>query len=269
MSAALPNRIISASRRTDLPGYHAREGALRLMRLRKPVHSVFFWTRYPQRLVEHGPLYELTRWGIDNPFVHLTVTGLGGSRLEPHVPKTAEVIRTLDPLIEALRGEPRRILWRYDPVLLEKMTLADFSTLAWEFGSRGVDTCIISFPASLSLKGPLDPTYARYGLARHRMKNKLAFALRLADEVARFGITIHACCQQALVKESRSAIRPASCISADLARELHPRQIPLELPKDPSQRRHCYCVQSHDIGQYTDTCGSGCVYCYSKAGGER
>jgi hypothetical protein len=260
-------RIISASRRTDLPGYHAEACAERLRRLRKPVHSVFFWTRYPAALCDDGPLAELVRHAIENPFVLLTVTGLGGSELEPRVPSTSRVLAQLDALIEALRGDPRRLIWRFDPVIKGRMSLESFEALAEVFGALGVRTCIISFPAQLSLKGPLDGQYARFGIQRWGRREKLDFALCLAAAAARHGLTLQACVQQRLVDDAGGAVEPAACISAELAEALHPRRLPLELPKDPQQRRHCHCAVSHDIGRYDDRCGSGCAYCYSSAGG--
>jgi hypothetical protein len=267
LSQAPPTRIISASRRTDLPGYHAAECAARLRRLRKPVHTVYFWTRYPAALCGPGPLGELLREGIESAIVHLTLTGLGGSRLEPNVPATSQTLAQLDPLIEALGGDPRRVIWRYDPVLLEVMRLEEFEALAAEFGGRGVETCVISFPAHLSLKGPLDPHYRRFGIARHGRKQKLEHALRLAEVARRHGLSLQGCCQPWLVQDSGGRVPAAACISAELAARLHPRGLPLDLPKDPSQRRHCQCVKSDDIGRYSDRCGSGCIYCYSQAGG--
>lgn len=262
-----PSRIISASRRTDLPGYHAQVCVERLLRLRRPVHSVFFWTRYPAALTDGGPLAELVRVGIENPFVHLTLTGLGGSRLEPRVPPTAEVLARLDALIDALRSEPRRLLWRFDPVLRGVSGLETFAQLAAEMGARGVRTCIFSFPAMMSLKGALDPQYARFGITRWSRADKRDVALRLGDIAGRHGLELHACNQPRVVADCGGAVRAASCISAELAATLHPRGIPLDLPRDPSQRRNCNCALSHDIGRYEDRCGSGCAYCYSRAGG--
>ena len=260
-------RIISASRRTDLPGYHAAECAARLGRLRKPVHSVFFWTRYPAALAGPGPLGELVRHGIENPLVHLTLTGLGGSRLEPNVPTTGQVLGWIDRLIEALGGEPRRLIWRFDPLLNGVTRVETFAELAAQMGSRGVRSCITSFPAYMSLKGPLDPQYARFGITRWSRAQKRDFALELAEVAQRNGLTLFACNQPKVVADSDGALQAACCISAELASELHPRRLPLELPKDPAQRRHCNCALSHDIGRYDDRCGSGCAYCYSSAGG--
>ncbi len=262
-----PQRIISASRRTDLPGYHADTCAERLLRLRKPAHSVFFWTRYPRGLIGPGLLAEVLRVGIENPFVNLTVTGLGGSRFEPHVPSTDQILEQLDPLIEAFRGDPQRILWRFDPLLKGVMTHETFALLAHEFSKRGIYTCIISFPSSISLKGTLEAQYLRHDLQPWSRAEKREFTLGLKDVAERHGIHLMACNQPQLVSDTRGAVKPATCISADLAQALHPRGLPLTLPKDSSQRRHCNCHKSDDIGKYDDLCRSGCVYCYSSAGG--
>jgi hypothetical protein len=261
-------RLISASRRTDLPGFHADECARRLLALRAPVHSVFFWTRHPAGLLRPGPLHELVRVGLENPFVHLTLTGLGGTAIEPRVPTTREVLASIEPLIALLRGQPERVLWRFDPVLRGTMSPAGFAALARPLAETGIRTCIFSFPAQLSLKGPLDEQYARFGIERFSRVEKREAALRLLEVATRHGITLRACCQPSVVEDTRGAIQPAACISAELAVRLHPEQLPLALPKDPAQRRHCTCATSHDLGRYaTDRCGSGCAYCYSSAGG--
>jgi hypothetical protein len=259
------DRIISASRRTDLPGCYPDECAQRLLRLRKPVHSVFFWTRYPDSLVRPGLLNDVVR-GLESPFVHVTLTGLGGSRFEPRVPPTPQALSQLDPLIELLHGQAERLLWRFDPVLVETSPVERFATLAPELARRGVRTCIFSFPAHLSLKGPLDDQYARHGLSRPDRALRHDTALRLAEVAARAGLRLCACAQAQVVEDAAGAIEAASCIDAALASRLHSRELPLDLPKDPSQRRPCRCAVSHDIGRYTDRCRSGCVYCYSSAG---
>ena len=258
--------LISASRRTDLPGYHADECADRLLRLRRPVHSVFFWTRYPAALVRPGPLAEVLR-ALENPFVHLTLTGLGGSKLEPRVPTTREALRALDPLIVALRGQPERVLWRFDPVLREQISPRSFEALAGELARRGVRTCIFSFPSAMSLKGPLEAQYQRFGIRRASRVEKRETALRLAEVARRHQLELFCCNQPQVAEDSGGAIGPAACISAERAQRLHPRGLPLELPKDPGQRRNCNCSLSHDIGHYHDRCRSGCAYCYSSAGG--
>jgi hypothetical protein len=227
----------------------------------------FFLDALPKGLLQPGPLHELVRTQIENPLIHLTITGLGGTRFEPRVPTTNEVLRQLDPLIMLLRGEPERILWRFDPILKEAMDIKSFTTLSRIMGGHGIKICVFSFPSLMSLKGSLDEQYQSHGLSRWSRTEKRDFANRMAEIAARVGLTLWACNQPQLLEDTHGAILPASCISAELAQRLHPRQLPLVLPKDPTQRRHCNCVKSDDIGHYQDLCQSGCVYCYSSAGG--
>jgi len=260
-------RIISASRRTDLPGFHAQTLVERLRRLRKPVHSVFFWTRHPSAFSKRTCLGAWVHTEIENPFVHLTLTGLGGTAIEPRAPSTRVALNALESLIEVFGGEPRRILWRFDPIIHGQMSLPSFDSLAHSMSALGIEQCIISFPANQSLKGQLFDQYTSYAIATWSRQERLTFALGLAERAEKHGLLLSACAQPELVLDSRGVIPPASCISTALAQKYHPRHLLLDLPKDPSQRKHCHCALSHDIGRYDDLCQSGCVYCYSKAGG--
>jgi len=229
---------------------------------------VFFWTRFPEAFLRPGPLRDVLRL-IENPFVHLTLTGLGGTHLEPRVPPTDEVLRLLPSLIAEFRGEPERIRWRLDPLLREYHT-PDILCRLFEACSRlGLTTCIVSLPATRSLKGDLTPQLLRTGIIPPSPTEGCEFAARVADIAASFGIRLMACATPALEPLIRSGIISRSqCIAGELASRLHPRGLPADLPKDPHQRKACACVLSEDIGSYSDhRCLSGCAYCYSKAGG--
>ncbi|MBI5477436.1 MAG: DUF1848 family protein [Deltaproteobacteria bacterium] len=263
-----PRRIISASRRTDLPGWHAEWLAARLRALRTPVHSVFFWTRFPAAFVRPGPLRDALR-AVENPFVHLTMTGLGGTPLEPRVPPTDDVFATLPALIDLLHGQPERLLWRCDPLLRERHTPDRLARLFERCAAHGLRSCTISLPATQSLKGDLTPQLAASGIAPWPAGAGTAFVRQVAAIAGGHGIRLAACATPALDPLVREGvIDRAQCISDTLAARLHPRGVPLELPKDSHQRRACACVASEDVGSYTDhPCHSGCGYCYSKAGG--
>jgi hypothetical protein len=263
-----PQRIISASRRTDLPGWHADWLAARLRGMRTPVHSVFFWTRFPAAFVRPGPLRDALR-AVENPFVHLTMTGLGGSPLEPRVPSTEEVLGTLPALIAELRGQPERLLWRCDPLLRERHTPDLLARLFERCAALGLRTCTISLPATQSLKGDLTPLLAAAGIAPCPAGEGAPFVRQLGGIARVHGIRLAACATLALAPLVREGVvDQAQCISDALAARLHPRGLPLDLPKDSHQRRACTCVASEDIGSYVEhLCRSGCAYCYSKAGG--
>jgi hypothetical protein len=263
-------RIISASRRTDLPGWHAAWLAARLARLRAPVHSVFFWTRFPRAFTRPGALRDALR-AIENPFVGLTVTGLGGTALEPRAPSADEALRELPGLLCLLRDQPERLRWRFDPLLAGRHTVDGFRALCERFAARGVRSCTVSLLATQSLKGDLRPQLAAAGLRPWDRAEALDFVARLAEAAAGFGVRLAACATPALAPlEERRVIDRAQCISGALASRLHPRALALDLAKDPRQRRACTCVASEDIGSYDEhRCWSGCAYCYSKAGGPR
>jgi hypothetical protein len=259
--------IVSASRRTDLPGYHAAALAERLGRFRRPPDALFLWTKHPAALTRPGPLRE----GLDalpNVLVHLTITGLGGTVLEPRAPSWRDALAEVRPLIAQLGGEPRRVLWRFDPLLPGRSSPETFARLAASMAGLGVRRCITSFLSSMSLKGSLLPQYARCGLAPSPLAEKIEWAGRLAERAKAEGVELRLCCQPKVVEGLGGAVGEAACIDGEMASALHPECRILGVGKDPSQRRNCRCAPSLDIGDYAaHACRTGCGYCYSKAGG--
>jgi hypothetical protein len=274
-SPAPPGRplILSASRRTDLPGFHAVACARRIRergaRLRtRWIHAVVFWSRHPAAFLPGGALHDLVRREISNPHLNLTLTGLGRTSLEPGSPAVDEVLPLLPALIEAFHAEPFRIRWRFDPLLAGFSSLDAFERIAKEMGRLGVETCTFSFPAYRSLKGDLAPAFAAAGIAPWGEQDKQPFVTALADLAAARGLRLLSCNQpENLALDPR--VGPAACVSRSELERGHPTLASLDtLGRDRSQRTHCNCVESEDLGRYeTDRCLGGCVYCYSKAGG--
>lgn len=264
--------ILSASRRTDLPGFHAAECARRIRarkaRLRtREICGVVFWTRHVEPFLEGGALHDLTRREIPNPLVNLTITGLGRGALEPGSPSTDEILPLLPALVEAFHDEPWRVRWRFDPLLAGWSRLEDFERIARAMSAIGAASCTFSFPAYRSLKGDLAPQFERAGIPRWRDddRDELVAAMgAIADEL---GMRLLSCCQPQNL-ELHPSVAEASCVPRDLLERGHPEGRTLDLPRDRSQRTHCNCAESEDIGDYEqDRCRGGCAYCYSKAGG--
>ena len=260
--------IVSASRRTDLPGYHPEWTARRIRGIRRPIHSVFFWTKHPSAFSTPGPLQDLVRSGIENPFLHVTVTGLGGTRVEPNVPAWKTAMEALEKALEVFRGQSARILWRFDPVLPGVGAVRTFERIAAAMSGLGVRDCIVSLPAGMSLKGELEPQYAACGIGTWKEEAARLAVGRILDSAGRHAIRVRSCATPRLERWFPGVIEPASCISAALATALHPRGLEVPHEKDPAQRKRCTCTRSEDIGSYALTlCRSGCLYCYSRAGG--
>lgn len=279
----LPRRIrrpviLSASRRSDLPGWHARALASRLATALERLgpggcYGLVYWTRFPGALL--GPPLDrfLGPGVVPVVAVNLTVTGLGGTSLEPRVPGTAEALAPLAELTRRL-GAPSRLRWRFDPLLPGPDLLDRFSRLADVFGRLGVPTCTLSFPADRSLRGSLGPRYRRFqvpewpSLAEDPGRGAQAEALQgLAERAAARGLTLLAC-SQPWVSGLCEAVRPAQCIPLEVLAAAHPPGAPGPRAKDATQRKACRCPESEDLGDYrVDLCHSGCAYCYSTLGG--
>lgn len=271
MAAGRP-LILSASRRTDLPGFHADECAARIRgriaRLRtRELYGVVFWTKHVAPFLGSGSLAHLVRAELGNPIVNLTITGLGGGTLEPGSPPTADAVAALPALVDAFHGEAWRIRWRFDPLLAGHSSLDIFRRIADTAARLGIESCTFSFPAYRSLKGDLAPQFAAAGIARWQPADRRRFLGALADAARARGLRLLSCAQPDNLA-LHPYVEPAQCIPADVLERGHPTHAPLERGRDYSQRTHCTCIASEDIGDYErDRCGGGCVYCYSKAGG--
>ena len=85
----------------------------------------------------------------------------------------------------------------------------------------------------------------------------------IATIAARYDMEVFTCAEE--VNFSTFGIRPGMCIDNDLVRQIWSISVCSE--KDSSQREHCRCVVSKDIGM-NDTCMHGCQYCYSTRNNE-
>ncbi len=145
-------RVLSASRRTELVGHFPDLLAERVEAADPTrLHTVVLWSKDPRHLLSH-PRLRAALSRVGQVFLHWTITGLGGTFLEPGVPAAAVQLDLLDAII-AFLGDPRRLHWRYDPLLsvtrgserLSNMDLAHFRALAEPFAGAGVATVHTSF----------------------------------------------------------------------------------------------------------------------------
>ncbi len=270
-------RIISVSRRTDIPAFYGdwfmrriREGFVGVVnpfggqRYRvslKPedVACLVFWSKDFTPFLDH--LETLDRLGYRFYF-NYTLTALP-SVFESDVHKHA-ALSTLKRL--AGRYSPAHINWRFDPIIISNVSDGDFYLRAFESLADEleglVERCYFSFVAF-------------YGKVRRNFKDlerahgvqvnepseevRIDLANRLAEVAARHGMTMYSCCGDYLLGEK---IRKAHCIDGALIERLFG---PSETPyKDKGTRPQCGCIESADIGTY-NTCPHGCAYCYANA----
>lgn len=276
--------IISASRRTDIPAFFAewfmervREGffyrinpfnahQIRSFSLKPAdVDAIVFWTKNPKPLLRFLP--ELDDLGLKyyfqftlNPYDRI---------FEPHVPTCSERIDTFRTLAEIIG--PRRVIWRYDPIIFSSVTPIDyhreqFARIADELNGA-TERVMFSF---------LD----FYGKASNRLK-----AIEREQGITFFDITReeHTVERRGLLADLQSAaigngmnlwscaeaedldnvgIKHGHCIDGQLIGELFGGAG--KPAKDKYQRKECGCVESVDMGIY-NTCSFQCAYCYANA----
>jgi hypothetical protein len=270
-------RIISVSRRTDVPAFYGdwflrrlREGyagvvnpfgGKRYLVSLKPedVSCFVFWSKDFTPFLE--PLETLDRLGYRFYF-NYTLTALP-TVFESHVDKDA-ALKTL--LYLSRRYSPAHINWRFDPIILSDITdsafyLDAFERLASRLAGR-VERCYFSFVALYNkVRRNFQQMQEQTGIRVLDLHadDKIALANRLAAIAEHYGIRMYSCCGEYLLGPS---IQKAHCIDGALIQRLFSPD-GFE-PKDKPTRKECGCTESVDIGTY-DTCPHGCVYCYANA----
>jgi hypothetical protein len=275
-------KVISASRRTDLvaffPDWLAASVRREIVEVRGPrgrtrtvdlrpesVHTFVLWSKDFANLIadRSGLRGALERYG--QLYFLFTITGLGGSRIEPGVPPPDAALAQL-PGIVAAAGDPRRVSVRFDPVFAWREGRAVrsnapcFETVAEEAARQGIRDIRFSFTqwygkavrrARSSAVDFLDPGEGE----------KIEAAARMAEIASRYGLRLHACSQPFL---AAPGILRSACIDGRWLSSLHPEHTEASTAKDGSQRPDCGCTRSTDIGSYEQSCLHRCVYCYAQ-----
>lgn len=272
--------IISASRRTDIPAFHAgwlmeriragycevpnpfnRRQISRVSLRPEDVDVIVFWTRHPRPLFPY--LAELDGRGFRYYF-HYTLTNYP-RELEPRTPAYPVAVETFRELAARIGAE--RVIWRYDPIVFsERMRAAfhrgNYAKIAADLRgctTRSVISVMDWYPKLrrrfASLRGTgLEPLKVG-NPPGEQFANLMSGIAALAREN---GMQIQSCAEPLDLRGY--GIPPGKCVDDDYIRsvfgiEVHPR-------KDPGQRAACGCVVSKDIGTY-NTCPFGCLYCYA------
>jgi len=275
-------RIISVSRRTDIPAFygdwfmdrlkdgfagvvHPFVGQRYIVSLKpEDVICFVFWSKNFTPFIENLKIIDSLGYKF---YFNYTVTALPGI-FENNVEKQT-AIETLKQLSRAY--SPLHINWRFDPIVISSICDRDFyirgfENLAAEFEGI-VKRCYFSFVVKY---GKVVRNFAEFerteSLKIFDCSNdfKIKLANELADIAARYGIEMFSCCGDYLVKCSREAgarrIKKAHCIDGSIIEKLfYPEG--LSYSSKPT-RQECGCTESTDIGTY-DTCPHSCVYCYA------
>ncbi len=278
--------IISASRRTDIPAFYTewfmnrlRVGyctvpnpfnlsqVRRVSLLPEDVDMIVFWTRNPRPLFPY--LKELDVRGYRYYF---QFTLLDNPRLiDPKTPPAEAALHTFRDLSE--QTDPRRVIWRYDPLVLSQITPPDFHLETFErlarslsgYTQRTVISLVDEYPKARKRLEALQQSGASLLPSSNLPALDFTHLMSsLAGIAAGNGMEIMSCAEE--IDLQPYGIRPGKCVDDGYIQEVFGLDVTHQ--KDPGQRKACGCVVSRDIGMY-DSCLFGCKYCYATSDFER
>jgi len=250
-------KVISASRRTDLVGCYPEFLVQRLKEFPPgEVHTLVLWTKNPLNLLRIPQLNEFI--ALYPLYLHLSITGLGGTELEPRIPPADEVIALIPELIR-LTGSPQRISWRFDPIVristknrtLENLSL--FDQMAEKISPTGINTVRTSF-VTYYPKVLKRMEKAGFSPEVPSPEEKHARWEEISRKAETHGFQLFACAVPGLPR--------SACIDGKLLNRLRPEGPRASERKAAGQRQECGCTESYDIGHYL-ACRHDCVYCYA------
>jgi len=270
-------RIVSVSRRTDIPTFYGEwfirrvragfagvvnpfGGKKYLVSLRpKDVTCFVFWSKDFTPFLDD--LKTLDAMGYRFYF-NYTVTSLPAV-FESGVDR-GSALETLKLLSRMY--SPAHINWRFDPIILcsvcdDDYFLNSFGELAGELEGL-VERCYISFVTEYGkVKRNFEQLRKDHGvtIAEASNQHKIDLANQLAEIAEQRGIEMYSCCGEYLLGEK---IKKAHCVDGAVVERLfYPEGLRY---REKPTREQCGCTESSDIGAY-NTCPHGCIYCYANA----
>ncbi len=286
--------ILSASRRTDIPGWYTpwfldriekgwfpvtnpfNRQTRKVSARPEDIHTIVFWSK------NYGPFLELDAHRIlaekgFHLFFNFTIN-TPSKDLEPVLPHLDIRLTQARRIAEDLN--PAQIAWRFDPICFYEKNgqlmdnISGFKHIARELSDMGITRCITSFydpykkveqrTRRLAEKG--NP-YIRF--IDPNVETKQQVISHMSDFLADLGIRLFLCCEKELLDSSglKGNAAPSACIDGHLYNHLFGGTP--ETHADYGQRRKqgCRCTRSFDIGSYDEhPCFHNCLFCYARTG---
>jgi DNA repair photolyase len=254
-------KVISASRRVDLVAFYPDFMVEKLEEIGpENIHTLVIWTKNPYNMLEHRKL-RLMLEKMNQIYVLLTVTGLGGTPLEPNAPEQDQVFPQLPRIIDFI-GSPQRVAVRYDPLIdviyqdkdrITNINVNMFEQVLSAAHLLGIKRIIVSYVTVYAkVKKRLEQN--GFQMADHPIEEMIDFIkTEMMPRTTKLGMELSTCVLPNLTNRG--------CIDGGILIKLHPSNEPCSLAKDRSQRDACHCTKSFDIGQWF-ACYHNCLYCY-------
>ena len=254
-------KVISASRRVDLVAFYPDYMVERLEEIGvENIHTLVIWTKNPQNILAYSKLNHALK-KLDQVYVLLTITGLGGTPLEPNAPSTDHIFHQLPSLIDFL-GSAQRLAIRYDPLIdviyrdkvsFSNLDLSMFTDIMNRAHYSGVKRVIVSY-VTLYQKVEKRLKANGFRIVEHPKEEIVDFIRnQMIPGTEELGMELSTCVLPNLTSQG--------CIDGRTLSLLHPLQEPCSQARDQTQRADCHCTKSLDIGQWF-ACYHDCLYCY-------
>ena len=202
-----------------------------------------------EKLVEHQ----------DKIILHLTVTGMGGTRIEPFVPKAEETHSKLVKLLEA--GFPAsHVVIRVDPIVPTERGMNTALDVIAAFGGLGIKRLRFSFLDNykhVKTRFKNEGIPELYGGEFHApLEERLSHANKIAEVARDAGFeSIEAC--------GEPGIESISCLSQkDIDILGLTGEITLEGSAEQRNSCHCPANKSELLRVKPHQCENKCLYCY-------
>jgi len=254
--------IISASRRSDIPAFFGEYfiKALKSKQFKtvnpfnrkvkiidfeyKDIDGIVFWTKNPKNFLK----YIGTIKNMDIPFYFQFTLNNYPEYIEPELPDIYHRIDILKELYENIY--PRKIIWRYDPIILSEEFPSNFHKENFSFLIENLSPYIHHVTVSvLTLYRKIRKNFTNLITDRDKLGNLLKNLYDIADY---YGKKLDVCCFH-----NTENVPAAKCVDISLLNNKRKSK------RDNGQRKACNCDKSIDIGYY-GTCKHKCLYCYAK-----
>ena len=288
-----PDKILSASRRTDIPGFYM-DWFMERIRLgffevknpytqtikivevsKKTVHSIVFWSKNYDAFIRTGAGEKLKRLGF-NLYFNFTINS-ESPLLEPGLLPLTQRLNQLKQLA-SLFG-PENIAWRFDPICFYKMetdrseknNLSDFPLISEQASKLGIAKCVTSF------MDMYPKIIKRLEFLSHKKETTLIFIdpplgkkiqviQWMENHLLQLNMRLFLCCEKELFSHlgRDTQILENACIDGNILK-MNFRGAP-ETKRDYGQRskQGCKCTRSIDIGSYDEhPCFHNCLFCYA------
>ena len=286
-------KILSASRRTDIPGFYmnwfmerirlgffeVKNPYTRMVKTvevsKESIHSIVFWSKNYEPFLHQKAGEKLRHLGF-NLYFNFTINS-ESPLLEPNLLPLSQRLNQLKGLT-ALFG-PENIAWRFDPICFyrtepdgcEKDNLSDFYIISKQASELGIKKCVTSFLdmypkihkrlefLSRKKKVPLiftDPP----------LEKKLQVIQWMEKHLLKLNMCLSLCCEKELFSHlgADTSILENACVDGNLLK-MNFKGTP-ETRRDYGQRskQGCKCTRSIDIGSYDEhPCFHNCLFCYA------